>query len=99
MRARNRIAQVLIWLAVLGMSVRVGGTLYQMLVIVPMWSASPPESVRAFFLGTRYNETIWNFFGPPFMAARLLPFVGALIFGWHLSNHRPWLLVAGAAKV
>lgn len=73
MRARNRIAQVLLWLAMLGLSVWVGGALYQMLVIVPRWSASQPESVRAFFLGTRYNETIWNFFGPPFMAARLAP--------------------------
>ena len=36
MRARSRIAQVLLWLAVLGLSVWVGGTLYQMLVIMPM---------------------------------------------------------------
>ena len=96
MKTRNRITQVLLWLAVLGLSVRVGGTLYQMLVIVPMWSASPPESVRAFFLGTRYNETIWNFFGPPFMAARSAPLLGALLVGWHLPRHRKWLLVATA---
>ncbi len=98
MTARNRMAQVLLWLAVLGTSVWVGGTLYQMLVIVPMWSASPPESVRAFFLSTRYNETIWNFFGPPFMAARLAPLLGALLAGWHLPQHRKWLLVAAACK-
>lgn len=94
MTTRNRIAQVLLWLAVLGLSIWVGGTLYQMLVVVPMWSASPPESVRAFFSGTRYNETIWNFFGPPFMAARLAPLLGALLMGWHLPQHRKWLLVA-----
>ena len=98
MRARNRIAQVLLWLAVLGMSVWVGGTLYQMLVVVPMWSASPPESVRAFFLDTRYNVTIWNFFGPPFMVARLAPLLGALLVGWHLPQHRKWLLVAAVCK-
>jgi hypothetical protein len=92
--ARNRIAEVLLWLAVLGLSIWFGGTLYQMLVIVPMWSASPPESVRAFFLGTRYNETIWNFFGPPFMVARFAPLVGALLLGWHLPELRRWLLVA-----
>jgi uncharacterized membrane protein len=92
MKTRNRIAQVLLWLAVLGLSIWFGGTLYQMLVIVPLWSESPPESVRAFFLGTRYNETIWNFFGPPFMLARLAPLLGALIVGWHLPQHRKWLL-------
>ena len=46
-----------------------------------------PESVRAFFLGTRYNETIRNFFGPPSMAARLAPLFGALLAGWHLTRH------------
>ncbi len=86
MRARNRIAQVLLWLAVLGLSVWVGGTLYQMLVIMPMWSPSPPESVRAFFLGTRYIETIRNFFAPQYMAARLAPLFGALLAGWHLRR-------------
>jgi hypothetical protein len=86
MRARDRIAQVLLWLAVLGLSVWVGGTPYQMLVIMPMWSASPTESVRAFFPDTRYNETLWNFFGPPFMAARLAPLSGALLAGWHLRR-------------
>ena len=87
MRALNRIAQVLLWLAVVGLSVWVGGTLYQMLVIMPMWSASPPESVRAFFLGTRCNETIRNFFAPQYMAARLAPLFGALLVGWHLRRH------------
>ena len=58
MNTRDRIAQVLLWLAVLGLSVWLGGTLYQIVVIVPIWSHSPPESVRSFFLGTKYNETI-----------------------------------------
>jgi hypothetical protein len=97
-KTRNRIAQFLLWLAVLGHSIWVGGTLYQMLVIVPMWSASPPETVRSFFLGTNYNETIWNFFGPPFMVARLVPLLGALLVGWHLPQHRKWLFLAAVCK-
>ena len=94
MSTRTRITQILLWLAVIGLSIWVGGTLYQMVVIVPLWNASPPESVRAFFLGTRYNETIWNFFGPPWMVARMVPLLGALFFGWSLSRHRKWLLLA-----
>jgi uncharacterized membrane protein len=99
MKIRNRITQVLLWFAVLGFSTWFGGTLYQMLVIVPLWSESPPESVRAFFLGTRYNETIWNFFGPPFMVARLAPLLGALIVGWYLPQHRKWLLAAAVCML
>jgi uncharacterized membrane protein len=93
---RNRILMICLWLCVLGLSTWVGGTLYQMLVIVPIWSASPPESVRAFFQGTEYNRTIFQFFGPPFIVARNLPIVAGLIAGWHLPRHRRALLVATA---
>jgi hypothetical protein len=92
--ARHRILEVSLWLSVLALSTWVGGTLYQMLVVVPLWSASPPESVLAFFRGTDYNRTIFNFFGPPFMLVRNVPLVAALIAGWHLPRHRRALLVA-----
>lgn len=93
METRNRIAQILLWVSILGFTTWVGGTLYQMLVIVPMWSASPPESLRAFLSGTRFNEMIGHFFGPPIMIARNAPPLAALIFGWRLP-HRKWLLAA-----
>lgn len=91
---RNHILVVLLWLSVIMWSTWIGGTLYQMLVIVPMWSASPPESVRSFFQDTDYNRLIFRFFGPPFMVARLLPVVAALFVGWHSPRHRYALLVA-----
>jgi uncharacterized membrane protein len=96
MTIRERILVVLLWLLVIAHRTWVGGTLYQMLVIVPMWSASPPESVRAFFQGTDYNRTIFNFFGPPFIAGRNLLMVAALSAGWHLPRHRFALLLAAA---
>src|SRR5262245_40142938 len=96
MSIRDRLLVVLLWVSVLTMTTWVGGTLYQMLVIVPMWGASPPESVRAFFGGTDYNRTIFNFFGPPFMAARNLPLVVALLAGWHRPRHRYALLISVA---
>lgn len=86
--------KIALWISVIGMAAWFGGTLYQMLVVVPMWSASPPESVKKFFLETTYNQTIWNFFGPPFMAARILPVIAALILGWRWREHRYWLLSA-----
>jgi hypothetical protein len=94
MNTRQRALNVLLWYAVFAWGTWFGGTLYQMLVIVPMWSASPPESVYAFFLGTDYNRTIFNFFGPPFMAARVVPIVAALALAWHLPRHRAALGLA-----
>jgi hypothetical protein len=85
---------VLLWYSIFAWGTWLGGTLYQMLVIVPLWSASPPESVRAFFQGTEYNRTIFRFFGPPFMAARVVPIIIALVLAWRLPEHRLALGIA-----
>lgn len=99
MGIRDRILVGLLWLAVITLTTWVGGTLYQMLVIVPLWSSSPPDSVREFFQGTDYNRTIYHFFGPPFMVARNLPLVLALLAGWHRPRHRYALLLSVACFV
>jgi len=94
MSIQDQLLHILLWYAVFAWGSWVGGTLYQMLVIVPMWSASPPESVRDFFQGTAYNTTIFRFFGPPFMGARVIPIIIALVVGWHLPEHRLTLGIA-----
>ena len=96
---REQALNLLLWYVIFAWATWLGGTLYQMLVIVPMWSSSPPESVRAFFLGTQYNQTIPHFFGPPFMAARVLPLLIALGLAWHLPQHRIALGVASLSLV
>ena len=88
MSLRERALGVLLWYSILAWGTWVGGTLYQMLVVVPMWSAAPPESVREFFQGTSYLDHIVNFFGPPFMAARVLPVFIALALAWRLPRLR-----------
>jgi hypothetical protein len=94
MNLRNRTLNGLLWYSVFAWGSWFGGTLYQMLVIVPIWSASPPESVYSFFLGTDYNRTIFNFFGPPFMVARVAPVFVALALAWRLPKHRTALGIA-----
>jgi len=93
-KLRERALNVLLWYSVLAWGTWFGGTLYQMLVVVPMWSAAPPESVREFFGGTSYMAHIFNFFGPPYMAARVLPVVIALALAWHLPRLRRLLGLA-----
>lgn len=82
-----------LWLSVVLVALWVGGTLYQMLVIVPLWTASPPESLRV-FLGTGYIHTVVRFFGPPFIAARTVALVIALAAGWRSAPYRAALSVA-----
>ena len=96
MTTRERVFRFFLWWAVLGYAVWVGGTVFSMLVIVPLWSASPPESVREFFQGTNFNRTVGHFFGPPWMVLRNLPVLGALVAGWPYRIHRRYLLVSAA---
>jgi hypothetical protein len=91
---RERVLNLLLWYSILAWGSWFGGTLYQMLVIVPMWSAAPPESVREFFHGTSYMKHIFNFFGPPYMVARVLPVLIALALAWHLPRLRRLLGLA-----
>jgi hypothetical protein len=64
-----------------------------MVVIVPIWSDSLPESVYTFFRGTSFNQNILHFFGPVWMPIRYLPLYGMLFFGWGLPSHRPLFIV------
>jgi hypothetical protein len=90
---RERILSGSLWLAILLMAMWVGGTLYQMVVVVPLWTASFPESLRS-FLTMGYTQTVLQFFGPPFIAARTLTLLIALVAGWTSKPHRRWLAVA-----
>lgn len=83
----------LLWLTVISLGIWVGGTFFHIVVVQPMWSYDPPASVRFFFRETRFNETIWNFFGPPWMVARILPLLLCIVVGWNTSPGNRWLLV------
>jgi hypothetical protein len=99
MSIRHRALNVLLWYAVFAWGIWLGGTIYQMVVVVPMWSASPPESLRAFLQGTDYNRTIYHFFGPSFIAARIIPLILALALAWNLPKHRAALGVAAVCTL
>jgi hypothetical protein len=96
MSLRDRILVLMLWLAIAGMGSWAGGTLYQMVEVVPIWSASPPESVRTFFRDTDFGRHKVRFFGPATMLARNLPLAVALVAAWPRRRHRGWLLLAAS---
>ena len=97
--SRELLVEILLWYNVLSLAIWCGGTVFSMLVIVPLWSASPPESVRAFFLGTDFKRTVFRFFGPVTQIARALPLFALVIVAWPYANVRPWLIVPGATML
>jgi hypothetical protein len=48
MAGQFSISRVLLWLFVVVLGVVIGGGLYETLVVMPLWSAGPPESVLAY---------------------------------------------------
>ncbi|MEO6219831.1 MAG: DUF1772 domain-containing protein [Ginsengibacter sp.] len=93
MTLRKNLFIFFLWWAVIGISIFIGGTIFSMSVVVPMWSESPPESVKEFFGGTSFNKHIYNFFGVPWAPLRNLPVFFALLLGWYSKSHRLYLLI------
>ena len=92
------IAQLFLWLFVIILGIEIGAGLYETLVVVPVWSAAPPDSVIAYHqlnvanpqfalnAGTRF----WIFFTP----LTGLMAIAALLSGLKtLREHRKWRIV------
>lgn len=94
---KNKLHSFLLWWAVIGYSLWIGGTFFSMVVIVPMWNYDPPASVVFFFSETKFNTTIYNFFGPPWMAARIVPLLLAVFTA--APGQRRWLLASAACMI
>lgn len=55
-RTRQAIARALLWVAVINAAIWIGGTVFMMLVFNPLWTASPPESVRLYWVEAHFFE-------------------------------------------
>ncbi len=62
MTTRKKLFTFFLWWSVFGFSIWLGGTIFSMTVVVPMWSEAPPQSVKEFFSQTSFNKYIFNFF-------------------------------------
>src|SRR5919206_630561 len=91
--------RIFLWLYLLLFGIQLGAGLYETLVVVPLWSASPPQSVWGWNALREANPKLaidsgrrfWIFVTP---AVGLLS-VAALLTGWQTRpEHRAWLLAA-----
>ena len=96
---RNKLLNIFLWLAVINLSIWVGGTLFHMIVVLPIWSHPLPGSVKEFFGQTRAYEYLLDFYGPKWMVIRILPVIISLLLGWHSKRHRYFLLITTATVV
>ena len=92
--AHEIIAQVLLYITILLIGISVGGNIYEILVLDPIWSASPPESVRSFFEGTPYAKAMQKFWLSKLAKYSLFFLIGAVAMGWAVPDRRLWLVLA-----
>jgi hypothetical protein len=76
------------------LGILIGATVFEALVITPLWAGSPPESVRGWNENPRYaieSRIFFGFISPPLLLSTLV----SLIAGWNMPwTRRKWLVAA-----
>jgi hypothetical protein len=88
---------VCLWIAVITVATSVGGNVFQSVVVDPIWSGAPPDSVRA-FARSSLPTAIARFHLNPLFAIGLLCLLASPALAWNLPALRTWLLVAVAVQ-
>lgn len=91
MKNRVVIAQITLWFLVLSAGILTGGSIFEGVVLTPLWSHSPPESVRQWAHGTIQSK--FFAFATPFYALSVLATL--LASRWMPAKQRQWALLAG----
>ncbi len=97
MMAREFVAQFLLYLIIALVGISVGGNVYEMLVLDPLWSASPPDSVRKFFKGTPFARAMQKFWLSKLAKYSLFVLLAAVVAAWNEPARRLWLVAAVVA--
>lgn len=92
---RERAAQLFVWLFVLSASLVAGASVFEHVVLTPLWAGSLPESVTQW----KHGGIQGKFF------AAVTPFYGLFSSGlllltrWTSPRQRMWAVIAGASGV
>jgi len=85
--------RALLWVSVLAWGILLGGKLFDHVVLVGAWSASPPESLELLPYGPRFPVDTGDYFFPSSVAL-LLCSLGVFISGWRTPpRYRVWLFL------
>jgi len=90
---KARLSNILLMLSLVGFAVNIGGTFYQMTVIIPEWSNELPLSVSRFFGDGRWAAAQFRFWTHPLTDSGVLFFLAALIISWRYPKRRNWMLL------
>ena len=94
---RNKVASVLLIASIFVWGIWCGGQVFNELMTVPKWSASPPESLKAYdALPSKGGFPFFPLFNPLFVILA----VGAAIAAWKSARRsRIWLALAAGTSL
>ena len=89
----RKIGQFFLWTAVIAWSFWLGGLLYEIIVITPLWSANLPNSVLEWNARPNFVVNPTRFYIPIVVTVILSSLLG-MILSWKSGNGRLWLLLS-----
>jgi hypothetical protein len=94
---RNKVASVILTASIFVWGIWCGGQIFNELMTVPKWSASPPESLRAYdALPTKGGLPFFPLFNPLFAVLA----IGAAVAAWKSARRsRKWLALSAGISV
>jgi hypothetical protein len=94
---RNKIASALLLASIFVWGIWCGGQVFNELMTVPKWSASPPESLKAYdALPSKGGLPFFPLFNPLFVVLA----IGAAIAAWKSARRsRKWLALSAGTSV
>ncbi|PYS71587.1 MAG: hypothetical protein DMF69_09880 [Acidobacteria bacterium] len=99
MRQRFSIAEICLWLFVIVLGIEIGAGLYETLVVLPLWTLAPPDSVVAYHQhNISYPQFALNAGGRFWMFCTPLTglmSIAVLLSGFRTTTeHRKWRITA-----
>lgn len=94
----QNIAQILLWVSVIAWSLWFGGLMYEVVVILPLWSSALPESVIEWNSRPRFVVNPTRYFGPVALTC-VLSSLGAFIAAWKIGKNWLWHLISAASAI
>ena len=92
---KSKIRETTLWLGMFFMSILIGATIYQMIVIVPEFSRDMPNGMIGFAKGNIQTNKFWT---SPIIPIGFLISIIALVLNWQTAR-RKWLLTSISISV
>ena len=89
----NSAARILLWITVIAWGFWLGGLIYEMVVITPLWSANLPNSVIEWNTRPDFVINPTRFY-LPIVLALILSSLLATILNWKSDSRRIWLILS-----